>query len=54
MENLPEGDHELGELLLVELGHGAEHSLPRHPPELGVRHRLLGHTHDFRYKKTGI
>jgi hypothetical protein len=44
---LPEGDHELGELLLVELGDGAEHALPRHPTELGVRHRLLGHTHDL-------
>jgi hypothetical protein len=44
---LPEGDHELGELLLVELGDGPEHALPRHPPELGVSHRLLGHAHDL-------
>ena len=49
-ENKPEGDHELGELLLVELGHGPEHPLSRHPPKLGVCHGLLGHPHNLSYR----
>ena len=42
-----EGDHELVQLLLVQLGDGPEHALPGDAPELGVRHGLLGHTHDL-------
>ena len=44
---VPQGDHQLGELLLVELGHRAEHASLGHAPELGVGHRLLGHSHNL-------
>ena len=48
-----EGDHELGQLLLVELGDCAEHALPGDPAELCVCHGLLGHAHDLRCKVDG-
>ena len=43
-----EGDHQLGELLLVKLGDCPEHPLPGHSPKLSVRHCLLGHAHNLR------
>ena len=48
-----QGDHQLRELLLVELGHCPEHPLPCHPAKLGVRHSLLGHAHNLRCKIFG-
>ena len=45
-------DHQLGELLLVKLGHRPEHPFPGHTSELSVCHRLLCHAHNFSWKKT--
>lgn len=39
--------HQLGELLLVQLGHGTEHALPGDTAKLGVCHSLLGHAHNL-------
>lgn len=46
-----EGLHELGQLFLVELRHGAEHALPGAGAKLGVAHGLLRHANDFGCKK---
>jgi len=43
--NLPESNHKLGQLFLVELGNRSEHPFPRYTTKLGIRHSLLGHTH---------
>ena len=45
---VPECDHQLRELLLIELGDGAEHPLPGDAAELGVRHRLVRHPDNLR------
>ena len=50
---VPQGDHQLGQLLLVELGDGAEHPSLGHSAKLGVRHSLLGHAHNLRCKSFG-
>ena len=42
-----QGDHQLAELLLVQLGDGPEHSLPGPGSELGIAHGLLAHAHDL-------
>ena len=47
-------DHQLGELLLVKLGHRPEHPFPGHTSELSVCHRLLCHAHNFSWKKTSL
>ena len=44
---VPQSDHQLAELFLVELGHGPEHAFPGSGSELGVRHGLLSHTHNL-------
>ena len=49
--NLPESNHKLGQLFLVELGNRSEHPFPRDTTKLGIRHSLLGHTHYLSYKK---
>ncbi len=42
-----QGVHQLGQLFLVQLGDGPEHSLAGSGPELGVTHGLLSHSNDF-------
>jgi len=42
-----EGGHQLGQLLLVELGHGAEHTLPGAGTEHRVTARRCSHTHNL-------
>ena len=50
---VPEGLHELGQLFLVELRHGAEHALPGAGAKLGVAHGLLRHANDLGCKNDG-
>ena len=51
---VPQGEHELAELLLVQLGHRPEHAPLGDAPELGVGHRLLGHAHNLGCKDSTI